>query len=241
MADEKIDRSRPVLIACRVMEPELQQVLAEGGEAPEILYLDQALHRTPTKMPGRLQEKIDQVARTASRIVLGYGLCSNGVVGVEARQQGLFIPRCHDCIALFLGSPGRYDKIFREKPGTYYLTPGWIAEKKDPLGILEEQVPKYGRETAQWVMEEELKHYTHIALIDTGVEEMAPLRERAMENASVLKKQYEEIPGSLDYFRELIRGPYTEEKFLRLRLGEKFTQEMFLDQAGGGRDPSRGG
>jgi hypothetical protein len=77
-------------------------------------------------------------------------------------------------------------------------------------------------------MEEELKHYTHIALIDTGVEEMAPLRERAMENAAVLKKQYEEIPGSLDYFRELIHGPYTEGKFLRLRLGEAFTQEMFF-------------
>ncbi len=150
------------------------------------------------------------------------------MVGVTARQQGLLIPRCHDCIALFLGSPSRYQEVFREKPGTYYLTPGWIAEKKDPLGVLEEYVPKYGRETAQWVMEEELKHYTHIALIDTGVEEMAPLRERAMENAAVLKKQYEEIPGSLDYFRELLRGPYTEEKFLRLRLGERFTQEMFF-------------
>jgi hypothetical protein len=76
------------------------------------------------------------------------------------------------------------------------------------------------------VIEEELKHYTHIALIDTGVEEMAPLRARAMENAAVLKKQYEEIQGSLDYFRELLRGPYTVGKFLRLRPGEKFTQEM---------------
>jgi hypothetical protein len=55
---------------------------------------------------------------------------------------------------------------------------------------------------------------------------MAPLRARAMENAAVLKKQYEEIPGDLEYFRELLRGPYTEEKFLRLNPGETFTQEM---------------
>ena len=47
-----------------------------------------------------------------------------------------------------------------------------------------------------------------------------------MENAAVLKKQYEEIQGSLEYFRELLRSPYMEEKFLRLRPGEKFTQEM---------------
>jgi len=57
---------------------------------------------------------------------------------------------------------------------------------------------------------------------------MEPIRERAKENAAVLKKQYEEIPGSLDYFRELLRGPYAEEKFLRLRLGEAFTQGMFV-------------
>jgi hypothetical protein len=227
-AESTVRGGRRVVIACRVMEPELDQALAEGGEEVEILYLDQALHRTPTKLLGQLQEKIDQVARTAPRIVLGYGLCSNGLVGITARQQGLFIPRCHDCIALFLGSPSHYQKVFREKPGTYYLTPGWIAEKKDPLGILEEYVPRYGRETAQWIIEEELKHYTHIALIDTGVEEMAPLRVRAMENAAVLNKQYEEIKGSLDYFRELLRGPYTEEKFIRLRLGEQLTQEMFF-------------
>jgi hypothetical protein len=218
-----------MIIACRVMEPELAHLLSEkNGEddGTDILYLEQALHRTPDKLLVKVQEKIDQVARSASRIVLGYGLCAKGVVGVTARASELLIPRCHDCIALFLGSPNRHLEIFREKPGTYYLTPGWIAEKKDPLGIIEEQVPRFGRETARWLIEEELKHYTHIALIDTGVEEMAPLRMRAMENAAVLKKQYEEIPGSLAYFRELLRGPYPNEKFLRLGPGEKFTQEL---------------
>jgi len=211
------------------MEPELAHILSERNEADDrtdILYLEQALHRTPAKLLVKVQEEIDQVARTASRIVLGYGLCAKGVVGVTARASELIIPRCHDCIALFLGSPNRHLEIFREKPGTYYLTPGWLADHQDPLGLIEEHIPRYGRETARWVIEEELKHYTHIALIDTGVAEMAPLRARAMENAAVLKKQYEEIPGSLDYFRELLRGPYTEEKFLRLRPGEKFTQEM---------------
>ena len=120
MTDENIGRGRRVVIACRVMEPELRKVLAETKEEVEILYLDQSLHRTPTKMLGQLQEKIDQAAERASQIVLGYGLCSNGVVGVTARQQELVIPRCHDCIALFLGSPSRYQEVFSQKPGTYY-------------------------------------------------------------------------------------------------------------------------
>ncbi|MBM4315006.1 MAG: DUF1638 domain-containing protein [Deltaproteobacteria bacterium] len=228
-AESTRSQKRQVVIACQVMEPELAYCVSEGNGADdgtEILYLEQALHRTPDKLIVKVQEMIDQAARVASRIILGYGLCSKGIAGITAREVELIIPRCHDCIALFLGSQGRHLEIFREKPGTYYLTPGWVAEKKDPLGIIEENVPKFGRETAQWVVEEELKHYTHIVLIDMGVSEMAPLRARAMENANLLKKQYEEIPGSLDYFRELLRGPYTDEKFLRLGPGETFTQDM---------------
>ena len=224
-------KGRSIIIACRVMEPELAHLLSERNEADDgtdIIYLEQALHRTPDKLLIMVQEKIDQVAQSALRIVLGYGLCAKGIVGITARTSELIIPRCHDCIALFLGSPDRYMEFFRKKPGTYYLTSGWLADHQDPLGLIEEHVPRYGRETAQWVIEEELKHYTHISLIDTGVEEMAQLRARAMENAAVLKKQYEEIPGSLAYFRELLRGPYPDEKFLRLGPGEKFTQEMLV-------------
>jgi hypothetical protein len=83
---------RRVVIDCRVMGPELTRNQQEEGEAVEVVYLDQTLHCTPSRLLDPLQEKIDQVARTASRIVLGYGLCSNGVVGVQARQQGLIIP-----------------------------------------------------------------------------------------------------------------------------------------------------
>jgi len=227
---EAEQKGRRVIIACRIMEPELTHLLSEKSKArdgTDIVYLEQDLHRTPDKLRVQLQEKIDQAARTsASSIVLGYGLCAKGITGITERQPELIIPRCHDCIALFLGSPKRYLEIFRKRPGTYYLTPGWIAAKKDPLGLIEEYVPRYGRKTARWVVEEELKHYSHIALIDAGVAGVAQLRMRAMENATVLKKEYEEIPGSLAYFRELLRGPYRAEKFIRLRPGEQFTQEM---------------
>jgi hypothetical protein len=211
------------------MEPELAHVASEEGghgDRTDIRYLEQALHRTPDTLRMRLQQEIDQAGRSAARIVLGYGLCAKGITGSEARPSELIIPRCHDCIALFLGSPDGYLELFRKRPGTYFLTPGWIAEKKDPLGVMEEYVPRFGRETSRWVMEEELKHYTHIALIDTGVQETGPLRARAMENAAVLNKEYAEIRGSLTYFRKLLRGPYGEEMFLRLGPDERFTPEM---------------
>jgi hypothetical protein len=221
--------ARPVVVACRVMEPELERVRQQDSNV-EIRYIDQSLHRTPKKMPTLVQEQVDQAAAYATRIVLGYGLCSNGIVGVTARHQGLLVPRCHDCIGLLLGSPAAYKELFQANPGTYYITPGWVAEKKDPLGIVEhEYEPRFGRETAMWAMQEELKHYTHITLIDTGVGDLGSLRQRAWQNACVFKKTYGEIQGSLEYFERLVRGPYSPEYFFHLKPGEQVTLEMFLE------------
>lgn len=223
-----------VLVACRVMEPELEGLRNDRSHV-EVLYLEQSLHRTPQKMAGRVQDLIDQVSDRANRIVLGYGLCSNGILGVQARKQDLLIPRCHDCISFFLGSPEAYRKDFDAHPGTYYLTPGWIAERKDPLGIIEDDyVQRVGREMAVWAMKEELKHYTRIALINTGVGDIGPLRARAKENAEFFNMTYEEIDGAnLEYFVKLMDGPYADGEFLRLKPGDVVTQEMFMSYSSG--------
>jgi hypothetical protein len=220
---------RLVLVACQVMEPELER-LRKDRNYVDVLYLEQSLHRTPQKMAGRVQSLIDQVEGHADRIVLGYGLCSNGILGIQARKQGLIIPRCHDCISFFLGSPEAYKKDFDAHPGTYYLTPGWLAERKDPLGIIEgDYVQRVGREMAIWAMKEELKHYTRIALINTGVAEIEPLRKRAQENAEFFNMNYQEIEGvSLEYFVKLMDGPYLDTEFLGLKSGEVVTQEMYM-------------
>ena len=220
---------KTVVVACAVMEPELNAAKDGNGHA-EIRYLDQGLHRTPDKMAAKVQGEIDAASEYADRIVLGYGLCSNGIVGVKAPKQGLIVPRCHDCISFFLGSPALYMEYFHARPGTYYLTPGWIAERKDPKGIMEEDyMPKFGPETALWVIKEELKHYTHISLINNGIGELSSLRARAKENAEMFEMEYEEIQGTLDFFRKLLTGPYPEDEFLHLKPGEEIKQALFLD------------
>ncbi|MHB8910089.1 MAG: DUF1638 domain-containing protein [Syntrophales bacterium] len=219
---------RPVVIACRVMEPELETVRA-GAQAPEIIYLEQGLHRTPKKLPAMIQEKIDRAASYATAIVLGYGLCSNGLVGVTARRQKLIVPRCHDCIGLFLGSPARYLEVFRDHPGTYYLTPGWVKENQDPLGTYRmEYLSRYGEKTAVWAIRESLKNYTHIALIDSGMREIEALRPRARENAEFFNMAYCEVKGDLSYFEKIVRGPHPCGDFLHLLPGETITQALYF-------------
>lgn len=218
-----------VVVACRVMQPELD-ALAGGRDDIEICYLDQNMHEKPEQMPSVIQAEIDHAATRAHDIVLGYGLCSNGIAGIKAPRQGLIIPRVHDCITLFLGSRAAYEKVFYEQPGTYYLTPGWIEDRKDPLGYMESTyVPRMGREKAEWGIKEELKNYTRIVMIDTQSADMGPLRKIARENAAFLGKNYEEIPGMQDYFKSILFGPYPEADFIHLKPGEIMQQEMIID------------
>lgn len=219
--------SAEVVIACEVMREELEFV--SRGRNVSFFFLEQGLHRTPKKIAPLIQEKIDGVGESVERVVIAYGLCSGGIKGIRGRLQELVVPKIHDCIALFLGSCEAYKEAFRTSPGTYYLTPGWVAAKKDPLGIIyEDYAPKHGIETALWVMEEELKHYKNIALINTGAGKMDGLRARAQENCTALGKEYCEIEGSLDYFRRIIHGPYASEDFVVIPPGEEVTEDMFL-------------
>ncbi|MFW6179987.1 MAG: DUF1638 domain-containing protein, partial [Desulfohalobiaceae bacterium] len=184
-------KSPRTVIACGVFRPELERLRAKGQQEVEIVYLEQNLHRTPHLMPELIQEQVERAADRAEQIVLCYGLCSNGIVGVQAPEQGLILTKAHDCVALFLGSVKAYNRLSRERPGTYYLTRGWIEEKKDPLGMLEnEYVPRMGREMAEWGAKEELKHYTHFAFIDTDLDNNQELRSRARENARFFDKEY---------------------------------------------------
>lgn len=221
-----MEKKKILIIGCAIMKDELVHGQPDGIS---FTFLEQSLHRTPQKMKEAIQEEINKAERwEGDSIILSYGLCSNGIVGIKANRHTLVIPRVHDCITLFLGSRQRYFEEHQKEPGTYYLTRGWIDEKKSPLGIYEEYCQKYGKETAEWAIKEELKNYTRIALVESELGVSETHRKHARENARFLNLRYEEIKGSLDFFRKIIHGPWDKD-FVVLKPGEEATQEIFLE------------
>ena len=214
-----------LVIACNIMKDEL---LRFEGNGISFVFLEQSLHRTPQKMKPIIQDEVDKAeGQDWDYVILSYGLCSNGILGVKAKGHPIIIPRVHDCIALFLGSCEKYLEEHRKEPGTYYLTKGWIEEGKSPLGVYHEYCPRFGEETAEWVMREELKNYTRIALIDNSVSLTEAHREHARENARFFNLRYEEIKGSMLFFERMLSGAWDKD-FLFLKPGEEVTQDLFL-------------
>ncbi len=203
-----------VVISCGSLKAELEK-LEPKAHGIRVCYMPHNLHRLPDKMREMLQEKINEFDTRDNQIVLGYGLCSNGVAGLKAPVNGFYVPRVHDCIALYLGSLERYHRFFRERPGTYYLTKNWIENQKDPLGLLEnEYTRRVGVEMARETIERELKNYSYICYINTGDKNENKLRERAIENAKALGKEFIEVEGDNLYFRKILFGPYEKKDFV---------------------------
>lgn len=218
-----------LLISCASIQPELESVISRSGQSVESIYLDQDYHRHPERITGEIQRILQEDSRKR-QVILGYGLCSNAVVGITAPAGGIIMPRIHDCIGLYLGSMDRYMALFHEYPGTYYLTPGWIERRRDPLGtMIQDYAERVGRDEAEAVMRQELRHYTRLVYIDTGARRNADtLKQTARENAEYFGMEYTEVPGDLSLLHTLVTGPYSEPEFVIVHAGDVIRQNMFF-------------
>ena len=108
------------LISCEIFYREMCAAVARSIHLIDITFLPKGLHDIgQEQMLPRLQEAVDAVdASRYNAILLGYGLCNLGIVGLTARSIPLVIPRAHDCITLFFGSRRRYQEYFDAHPGT---------------------------------------------------------------------------------------------------------------------------
>jgi len=222
-----------VVIACKVFQDLLEHYVPPDV-ADEITFLDYGLHEVPKELARTVQEQIDGV-QEPSRILLGYGLCGNGLQGIQAGRHTLFIPRADDCIAILLGSYQAYLKEFSENPGTYYLTKGWLESGSDPLKEYHETVEKYGAENAAWVMDQQYMHYTRLVFVAHTQEDLETYRPRALEVAEYCERwgmKYEEVLGSEAYIRDLVKAVSTlsesNDEFLVIPPGGSIEQSQFL-------------
>jgi hypothetical protein len=222
-----------VVLACRVLQTLLERLLPPGV-AQRVSFLEYGLHRVPARLTWELQAAIDSI-ETPSLVVLGYGLCGNGLNGIQAGKHTLLAPRADDCIAILLGSHRAYIEAFEAEPGTYYLSKGWLESGSHPLKEYQEYVPKYGEEDAMWIMDQQYQHYRKLVLVVHNEEELAQYRPQALEVARFCERwgmRYEEKIGSDAYVRRLVTAMSAPEAigddFLLVPPGGTLRQEAYL-------------
>jgi hypothetical protein len=228
------------LISCEVLFREFLHVVARSPNQVDIEFLPKGLHDIGcVGMLQRLQEAVDKVDTTRyDAILLGYGLCNNGIAGLRAPAIPVVVPRAHDCMTIFFGSKERYLSFFYENPGTFFLTTGWL-ERGEATGELrqlsiqsqsgmdmtyEQLVEKYGEENAKFLYEQlgnQTKHYRNMTFIAMGIEPDDSFVRSARERAAEHSLEFQQVQGSLRLVENLVAGKWDEEDFLVLKPGEK--------------------
>lgn len=235
------------MIGCEVFYREFCYAAAVSRNIIDLNFLTQGLHDLESaSMSARIQQAIDATPEGRYKaILLGFGLCNLGLVGVRARQIPLVLPRAHDCITLFMGSKEAYQKHFDENKGSFFLTTGWYERDQDNLestierednmlrkmGLdktFEDYVQIYGEEYARMIMSSigGLENYQQMTHIQMGIAPEAEEKVVRAGQAEAGKRgwNHEALPGRLDLFLSLVNGEWDEERFLTVQPGQMIQQ-----------------
>jgi hypothetical protein len=219
-----------MLLACEIMFREFCVAAAQCNNIIYVSFLEKALHNIGSEnMFKYLQKEIDKIdCSRFDAILLGYGLCNNGVLGLTASIP-IVIPKAHDCITLFLGSKERYKSYFDKNPGAYYHTSGWL-ERDDiemdidgsisqqmGLSMSREQIAEqYGEENVDFLMETLFNltpNYTKATFINMGIGTIDYDREFTRQKAINNNWEYEELDGDMRLINRLLNDEWNEDEF----------------------------
>jgi hypothetical protein len=242
------------LIACEIFYREFCAAVARSANRVDVEFLPKGLHDIGQEgMSRRLKETLLDVDESQyDAVLLGYALCSNGLVGLAARKIPLVVPRAHDCITLFLGDKQRYLEYFHSHPGVYFKTSGWI-ERGDGLAQLkgesvehvpgmhwtyEELAAKYGEDNARFLYEQlgdMTRNYTGLTFIEMGIEPDDRFEQQARREAAQRGWKFEKLTGDMTLIQDFLDGGWDEDRFLVVppgcRVAASFDEQIVKTEA----------
>ncbi len=232
------------VIACKALFRELSYISAGIDSVLEMAYMRRTLHDTPDILRKTLQDEIDSIDSGADMhsneikygedydaILLGYGLCSNGISTLSSKKYKLVVPRCDDCIALYLGSYEKYREFFDKKPGTYWYNASWIENgytpsKRTHNAKMKEYTALYGADNADYIMDAEstVKNYTTAAYVAWDELDFPKYEQYTKEAAKYMGWVYEKVQGNRAWLTDFLTGNH-DERFAIANPGEMLTPD----------------
>lgn len=221
------------VIACEVLTREFCFCTARSPHVVDLEFTPKDAHENSHELRALIQAKIDATpAGVYDAILLGYGLCGNGTVGLTARATQLVLPRAHDCCTLFLGSRRKFKEHFSHNPSQPFTSVGYMergesevrtTDLREILGLnrtFQEYAALYGEENARYIMETlqpafSLEtHGNRVVFIRVPETDTGDWASRFREKAEHAGKEFVELEGSIDLICRLVNGEWNHEEFL---------------------------
>lgn len=211
------------IIACDVFKDELE-AFGAGIDWHTIEYLEMGLHDQPNILREEIQKVVNRLEEESSveTILLMYGICGNGLIGIVSKRCQLVLPRAHDCISILLGSPNVHEGVLKENPGTYFYSPGWVRGRRVPGPDRDVHLKTFYSE--RYPDDEELvedlidadhetfEHHNCAAYVE--VTRDASAESYCQDCASSLGWKYKKLQGDPSLIKDFLSGNWEESRFL---------------------------
>jgi hypothetical protein len=181
-----------------------------SGLSYPVIWVPSEYHNTPEKLKVFIQGEIDNII-DCDRILLGFGLCGNAVLGLKATTADLIIPKADDCIDILLNTT--VQKKRRDK-ATYFISEGWLNNNGGILKEHEQMVNKYGESKATCILKRLLVQYQYLMFIDTGLGDITKQIESSKIMASKMELEFILGKGSTYLLEKLLNGQLDDNFFI---------------------------
>lgn len=218
------------LICCEVFMREVCLAIALSPNIVDPEFTPKGAHEDPESLHKSIQSRIDAVgaADGYDAILLGYGLCGNSALGLQARTVPLVIPRAHDCCTIFLGSKEKFLLHFKDSLSAQWTSVGYMERGESYLretdtgkllGIdksYEDLVEKYGEENAGYIWETLHSESHSDELLFIQIPETANLGhlEKFADAARENGKTVRVLEGDMRLLKGLVAGDWDEREYL---------------------------
>lgn len=226
-----------IIIACKMMKDELEHIFKVHEIDLPIFWKDDTLHANPEKLKAELQRQIDAIEEP-SELLMVYGNCGNGLLGLKSGVHRLIIPRYADCISMLLHQREDLNTI---RTNTYFVTRGWLNGEMGLEKEYDYSLKRYGEKRTKRIMEALYRHYHYLMMIETEAYDPETEKERVVNISQRLNLEPVYVPGDLNIMEKLLLGDWTEEDFIIKEPGEITNLDDFSDNVLSTRQGNVGG
>lgn len=222
-----VHASKRAIIACRMLEAELERAKKETAVDYPVFYLPRALHNQPTTLNAKLKETLHLVPASIDTVLFAYGYCGGSLDGLGSKDKTLIFPLTADCIGLWLSDKN----VDERRHDTMYFTPDWTKDE----GYIGHEYARVKRERgeqrAKNVFARYVKGYESLSFLDTGASsdlEKQKAEAQLQETAATLNLTFTRSQGSIQMLKKLLTGPW-DRNFLIVRPGDSLHLLSYLE------------
>lgn len=235
------------LISCDVLTREVAYCIARTAHTISPVFTAKGDHNVPGRLRERIQAYIDAVETEEEKydaVLLGYGLCGNATMGLQARSLPLVITRAHDCTTLFLGSKSLFKDHFADNPSQSWASIGYsergsrlVSDSRTRMGMgmsqnWEELVEIYGEENAEYILETLQPNHgsSDLLFLDVPETRVEEVKQRILKEAEDSGLAFRELTGSIRLIEGLLAGNWSEDDYLVIPPGHQINAIYDLEE-----------